>query len=139
MAAGLTAAGYRDYRRSDAAAVRLLQRGPMSVGRLGDALGVTRQAARKLVTGLEQRGYAAVHRDRQDTRQLNVVLTADGEAYARAVVTVINRLNRAIARRTTPDQLAAADTVLRAVLTDEHSRTLAAHLAPPQSDTPRTL
>ena len=133
MAADLAAAGYRDYRRSDAAAVRLLQQGPMSVGRLGDALGVTRQAARKLVTGLEQRGYAAVRRDQQDARQLNAVLTADGAAYARTLVAVINKLNRGIARRTTPQQLAAADTVLRAVLADEHTRTLAAYLAPPQT------
>ena len=134
LAAGLATAGYRDYRRSDAAAVRLLLRGPVSVGRLGDALGITRQAARKLVAGLEQRGFAAVRRDHQDTRQLNVVLTADGEAYARAVVTVINRVNRRIARRTTPHQRAAADTVLRAVLADEHTRTLAAYLAPSQTE-----
>ena len=133
LAAGLAAAGYRDYRRSDAAVVRLLQRAPMSVGRLGDALGVTRQAARKLVTGLEQRGFVAVRRNEQDARQLNVVLTANGETYARAVVAVINKLNRRIARRTTPEQLAAADTVLRAILADEHTRTLAAYLDPPQT------
>jgi DNA-binding MarR family transcriptional regulator len=135
MAAELADGGYPDYRRSDAAAVRLLGRGPMPVGRLGDALGVTRQAARKVVTGLERRGFAAVHRDPRDARQLNVALTADGHAYARAVTAVIDHLNRALVRRVTPDQLAAADTVLRAVLADEHTRTLASYLPPPHEPT----
>ncbi len=59
MADGLTARGYADYRRSDAASVRQLQRGPMSIGRLGAALGVTRQAARKVADGLVLRGFAS--------------------------------------------------------------------------------
>ena len=52
VASGLAKAGYPDYRRSDSALLRLLQGGPMSVGRIGGALGVTRQAARKAVAGL---------------------------------------------------------------------------------------
>lgn len=131
LTAALAARGYADYRRSDAAAVRLLRRGPLPVGRLGDALGVTRQAARKIAAGLEQRGYVRVQRDDQDARTLNVVLTADGERYARAVVAVIDRLNRNLARRVRPDDLAAADIVLRAVLTDPHTRALAAYLDMP--------
>ena len=131
MAAGLAAAGYPVYRGSDAAAVRLLRRGPLPVGRLGDALGVTRQAARKVVTGLEQRGFAAVQQDERDARQRNVALTSDGEAYAEAVSAVIDSLNRDLARRVDADQLAAADDVLRAVLVDEHARTLAAYLPAP--------
>lgn len=134
MAAGLADAGYPGYRRSDAAAVRLLRRGPMSVGRLGDALGITRQAARKVATGLEKRGLATASRDPRDARQVNVTLTADGEDYAGAITTVIDRLNRDVAARVTGDQLAAADAVLRAVLADEHTRTLAAHLPPPRSE-----
>lgn len=131
LAAGLAAAGYPDYRRSDAAAVRLLRRGPLPVGRLGDALGVTRQAARKVVTGLEQRGFAAVEQDGRDARQRNVALTPNGQAYAETLSAVIERLNRDLARRVDADQLAAADVVLRAVLVDDHARTLAAYLAPP--------
>jgi Transcriptional regulators len=132
LAAGLAALGYPDYRRSDSAAARLLRRGPMPVGRLGDALGVTRQAARKVVSGLEGRGFAEVRRDQADARQRNVLLTAEGEAYADALGRVIDRLNRAVARRVTPEELVAADAVLRAVLSGERSRTLAAYLpAPP--------
>lgn len=131
MTAGLDAAGYPDYRRSDAAAVRRLRAGPLSVGSLGDALGVSRQAARKVAAGLEQRGFATVERDAADARQLNVALTEAGRAYGRAITTVIDRLNRRLAGRVTPGQLAAADAVLRASLDDEHARSLAAFLPPP--------
>src|ERR1700733_12983516 len=94
MAGGLAARGYSDYRRSDAAAVRQLQRGSMSIGRLGAVLGVTRQGARKVADGLVNRGFATTGRDDTDTRQVNVTLTPAGEAYARALTQVIERLNR---------------------------------------------
>jgi len=131
MADGLAAKGYGRFRRSDPAAVRMLQRGPMSIGRLGAALGVTRQAARKVAGGLERRGFAILARDEIDTRQINVVLTPDGEAYADAVQSVIEKLNRAVTRNVRPADLAVADTVLRAVLADDRTQRLAELLAPP--------
>jgi hypothetical protein len=56
MSGRLQRLGYADYRRSDAAALRTLLRGPLPVGQLGTVLGVTRQAVRKVADGLEQRG-----------------------------------------------------------------------------------
>ncbi|MGH9055844.1 MAG: MarR family winged helix-turn-helix transcriptional regulator [Acidimicrobiales bacterium] len=131
MATGLRAMGYEEYRRTDAAVMRLLQRGPMSVGRLGDALGVTRQAGRKVAQGLERRGLASAARDDRDSRQVNITLSPDGEAYAAAVVAVIEHLNRDLCRRVDPANLAGADAVLRAVLADDRTRTLAAYLGGP--------
>jgi DNA-binding MarR family transcriptional regulator len=123
MASRLEERGYRDYRRSDAAAMRLLRRRGLSIGQLGAALGITRQAARKLTDGLERRGYVRTEHDRGDSRRLNILLTNDGEAYARAVVDVIHALNHELAERVDLDQLAAADAVLRAALDDEaHTR-----------------
>lgn len=130
MASGLAELGYPDYRRSDAAVMRLLTRGPLSIGRLGEALGVTRQAARKVADGLERRGLAVTTRDEQDSRQINIVLTPGGEAYARAVVAVIDRLDEALRQRVEPDQLMAADVVLRAILDDDRSRQRATRPAP---------
>jgi DNA-binding MarR family transcriptional regulator len=49
--------------------MRVLWRGPLPVGRLGAALGVTRQAARKIADALEQRGYTTTQRDSRDTSQ----------------------------------------------------------------------
>lgn len=134
MAERLSAMGFDDYRRSDAAVVRLLARGPTSVGRLGEALGVTRQAARKVVAGLERRRFAATARDDRDGRQVNVFLTAEGVAYAEAVVAVIGRLNGDLIGRVDPAALAGADAVLRAVLADDDASRLASRLAPPSGE-----
>jgi DNA-binding MarR family transcriptional regulator len=137
MAARLSRLGYPDYRRSDAAALRMLRRGPVPVGRLGTELGVTRQAARKVVEGLERRGYARTERDTHDSRVLNVVLTAAGAAYAQAVTDVVQALNREFCQRVGPAQLAAADSVLRAVMTDDSALRSAASAIRPPALTPR--
>jgi DNA-binding MarR family transcriptional regulator len=131
MTSRLGGLGYADYRRTDPAAVRILWRGPLPVGHLGAAMGVTRQAARKVVDGLEQRGYVSTERDSRDTRQLNVTLTPAGRDYARAVIAVMTELNREIAGRVSPAQLAAADSVLRAALFDDGARQRAARVPPP--------
>jgi len=133
MAARLAQRGYADYRRSDAAATRLLlRRGPVPVGQLGTGLGVTRQAGRKVADGLQQRGYATTGRDPHDSRQLNVALTPAGRDYARAVIAVIEELNTEVGQRTDPAQLAAADAVLRAVLFDDSTRQRAGWLPRPE-------
>ena len=133
MAARLAQRGYADYRRSDAAAIRLLlRRGPVPVGQLGTGLGVTRQAGRKVADGLQQRGYATTGRDPHDSRQLNVALTPAGRDYARAVIAVIEELNTEVGQRTDPAQLAAADAVLRAVLFDDSTRQRADWLPHPE-------
>jgi DNA-binding MarR family transcriptional regulator len=123
--------GYAGFRRGDSAVMRVLLRGPLPVGRLGTGLGVTRQAARKIADGLEQRGYATTERDSRDTRQLNVTLTPVGRDYARAVIAVTEDLNQEIAARVSPAQLAAADAVLRAALFDDSARQRASQLPPP--------
>jgi DNA-binding MarR family transcriptional regulator len=131
MARRLARQGYADYRRSDAAATRLLLPGPVPVGRLGAALGVTRQAARKVADGLQRRGFVTTARDPRDSRQVNVMLTPAGREYARSVVAVIEELNREVRERVDPAQLAAADAVLRAVLFDDSARQRAGRLARP--------
>jgi DNA-binding MarR family transcriptional regulator len=131
MESRLEQLGYRDYRRSDAAVLRLLWREPLAVGGLGSRLGISRQAARKLVATLEQRGYASAERDGADARRLNVVLTPRGEAYARSISAVIEELNNALVSRVEPAQLAAADAVLRAAIVDQRERTRAAALVDP--------
>jgi DNA-binding MarR family transcriptional regulator len=124
--------GYADYRRSDAIAMRLLRRGPVSVGRVGGELGVTRQAARKVIEGLERRGYVRTERDARDTRVINVILTPAGTAYAQSVVATIHALNREFCEGVDPGQLAAADAVLRAAIAmDGDLPDTAARIRPP--------
>jgi len=131
MSSRLERLGFADYRRTDAGALRSLWRGPLPVGQLGEVLGVTRQAARKVADGLEQRGYATTERDSRDTRQLNVTLTQLGRHYARAIIVVIAELNHEIAQRVSPEQLAAADAVLRAALFDDSARQRASRVPRP--------
>jgi DNA-binding MarR family transcriptional regulator len=116
MARQLAELGFSGYRRTDAAVMRMLLRAPVPIGKLGASLGVTRQAARKVVDGLEQRRYVRTERGSHDTRQLNAALTPLGEDYARAVATVIDELNRGIYQRVTDQQMLGADAVLRAVI-----------------------
>jgi DNA-binding MarR family transcriptional regulator len=108
MTSRLERLGYAGYRRGDSAVLPMLRRDPLPVGQLGAGLGVTRQAARKVADGLEQRGYATTERDSGDTRQLNVTLTQLGRDYARAVTAVVEELNREVAGRVSPDQRQAA-------------------------------
>jgi DNA-binding MarR family transcriptional regulator len=131
MTSRLEALGYAGFRRGDVAVMRTLWPGPLPVGRLGASLGVTRQAARKIADALQQRGYATTERDSRDTRQLNVTLTPVGRDYARAAIAVTEELNREVAGRVSPAQLAAADTVLRAGLFDDDARQRASQLPPP--------
>ncbi|HVB05370.1 MAG TPA: MarR family transcriptional regulator [Acidimicrobiales bacterium] len=131
MALRLAGRGYPDYRRSDAAVMRLLHQRPLAIGELGTALGVTRQAARKVVSALEARGLATTERDPDDGRQSNVTLTSRGRRYATAVVEVIDELNDEVAGRLTPEQLAAADAALRAAIFDADLRSLADRFTPP--------
>lgn len=80
MATELESRGFADYRTSDATTRLRLRRGPVLVGELGVHLGVTRHAARKIVRGLDERGYASTRADADDARKVNVVLTSAGRA-----------------------------------------------------------
>ncbi len=131
MARELGARGYAGYRVTDAAALRLLLAGSLSIGRLASALGVTRQAARKVVDGLEERRLAATSTDPDDARRRRVVLTSAGRAYGAEVVEVIGALNARVARDVSPSSLAAADRVLRAAITDTELRRVAARIPRP--------
>jgi len=112
-------AGFPGYRRTDAAVLAYLLQRPLAIGQLGEALGVTRQAARQLADGLVERGYASFGTDQADSRRTLVVLTASGKAYGRAIWMAQNALNEQVRSRVSEADLVAADTVLRAVFPDE--------------------
>jgi len=132
MADGVAALGYPGYRPTDAVLVRLLRRrGSVPINQIAARLGVTRQAARKLVTGLERRGYASEERGASDGRIVNVALTAAGERYAKAVVAVIHDLNLDLFTRVGRDALSGADSVLRATITDPAARATADRVVAP--------
>jgi DNA-binding MarR family transcriptional regulator len=115
MAQRLDGLGYRDYRRSDAIILRWLRHGSMPLGQLAQALGVSRQAARKLVDGLVVREFAVVERDHGDARRLNVDLTSYGREYAHHVIDVVTALNSELEGKLDPYDVVVAKAVLRTV------------------------
>ncbi len=125
MSKRLAGMGFNDYRRSDSALMRLLARGPTSITEIGVGLGVSRQAARKALDGVIERGYGTESRDSDDARQVVITLTSAGVRYAQAIRAAISALNRDLERRVSPKSLSAADEVLRASITDETARSRA--------------
>jgi DNA-binding MarR family transcriptional regulator len=115
-------AGFPGYRRSDAAVLAYLLPRPLAIGQLGEALGVTRQAARQLADGLAERGYASFGTDEADARRTLVILTPRGKSYGRAIWMAQDALNETVRSRVSEADLAAADAVLRAVFPDASSR-----------------
>lgn len=116
VAARVEDAGYAGYRPTDAPALRLLRQRKLPIGQLGDAMGMTRQAARQLADGMVKRGYAVLGPDPEDGRRTMVVLTPRGEDYEKAVWEAQDELNDSVRRRVSAGDLAIADSVLRAVL-----------------------
>jgi DNA-binding MarR family transcriptional regulator len=112
MALGLAEKGYHGYRRSDALALRVLHRGSRALGELAAPLGGSRQATRKVVTGLVERGYATLESDPRDARRRHVILTALGRAYADAVLETVNALNTEVTEKVSTEDLAVAVSVL---------------------------
>jgi DNA-binding MarR family transcriptional regulator len=112
MAASLAAAGYPGYRRSDALALRVLRRDSRALGELAAPLSGSRQAARKVVTGLVERGYATLESDPRDARRRQVTLTSLGRTYADAVLDSVNALNREVTEKVSSEDLAGAVSVL---------------------------
>ncbi len=84
-----------------------------------------------MVRGLQERGYASSDPDADDARKLNVILTAAGHAYASAITKVIAGLNRALGAKVTPEQLAAADAVLRMSIEDDRVALSTKRIRPP--------
>jgi DNA-binding MarR family transcriptional regulator len=129
-------AGFPGYRRSDAGIFALLLRRPLAIGQLGEALGISRQAARQLADGLVERGYASFRTDQADSRRTLVVLTRSGRAYGRAIWAAQDALNETVRSRVSDADLAAADAVLRAVFPDGKARQRVDERLPPPAGSP---
>lgn len=115
MTERLDVLGFHDYRRSDPLVLRSLRGGEVVLGSLGPMLGITRQGARKAISGLVERDYAVVTRSVQDSRRRIVSLTPRGRAYLAAVVATLHALNEEVTANVDADQLAATYSVLEFV------------------------
>jgi hypothetical protein len=101
-------AGFPGYRQSDAWVLALLLQRPLAIRQMAD--------------GLVERGYATFGTDDADARRTLVVLTPRGKAYGRAIWTAQDALNETVRSRVSEADLAAAESVLRAVFPDDNLR-----------------
>ncbi|MGB8197194.1 MAG: MarR family transcriptional regulator [Acidimicrobiales bacterium] len=115
MAQRLASRGFNDYRRSDPLVMRSLRSGEVSLGNVGVRLGVTRQAARKVINGLVERGYARVTTSKEDSRRRNVELTPRGREYLEAVVATLRSMHDDVVDGVDGQRLDAAYSVLEFV------------------------
>jgi DNA-binding MarR family transcriptional regulator len=109
---------------------------PLAIGQLGEAMGISRQAARQMADGLVERGYATFGTDDAGARRTLVVLTLMGKAYGRAIWMAQDALNERVRSRVSEADLAAADAVLRAVFPDDDARQRVDKRMPPLSERP---
>ena len=98
---------------------------------LAEAVHLSQSALSRLIDRLEKDGLVERCLCGEDRRGIYVTLTPAGRDYARAIFTVTEELNREIAGRVSPAQLAAADAVLRAALFDDSARHRASQVPPP--------
>ena len=129
-------AGRHLYVAAEDGVLALLLQRPLAIGQLGEALGISRQAARQMADGLVERGYATFGTDDADARRTLVALTPRGKAYGRAIWTAQDALNETVRSRVSEADLAAADAVLRAVFPDEDARQRVDKRMPPPSESP---
>lgn len=115
------AEGFADFRRSDTILLRILASRAEPIGRIGEGLGITRQAARKLADGLVARGHATLAVDPDDGRRTLVELTDRGRSYHRTLAAAAEALNGRV-RGLPASDMRAADAVLRSVLTEDDRR-----------------
>ena len=108
----------------------------LAIGQLGEAMGISRQAARQMADGLVGRGYATFGTDQADARRTLVVLTPSGKAYGRAIWMAQDALNETVRNRVSESDLAVADAVLRAVFPDDKARQRVDGRMPPTTGRP---
>ncbi len=94
----VNAFGYEHFKRSDTVVLRRLRHGPAALVDLTDVVGVSRQATRKIVEGLRERGYVDMKRDELDARKTLVTLSEDGQRYAEVLSQVATAMNADVAR-----------------------------------------
>ena len=117
----LATSGFDDIRYPDGELLRLLHyTGGLTVGSIGAAQGVTRQAASKTVDSLVRRGYAVKERlPGGDGRERLVRLTDRGHAVRSVAIGAADSIEAELAADLGPE----ATRYLRAVLTDLVRRT----------------
>ncbi len=120
----LRARGWHDVRPSFGFVLLAARDDPATPGGLAELLGVSKQAASKLVDGMVAAGYVARGTAPGDARRKLVELTPRGAALLRAVEEIYAELERGWERSIGADGVHRLRADLVAVLTDNGARGL---------------
>ena len=96
--AAVAAAGIDDMRSPYGFVIRALAREPLGLTELSDYLGVTKQAAIKVVDEMEARGFLVREPHPRDRRAKVLVLTAKGTAVRDAALAESRRMEAELRR-----------------------------------------
>ncbi|GLY32177.1 MarR family transcriptional regulator [Kineosporia sp. NBRC 101731] len=111
--AELTARGYAEVRPVHDFALQAILSGADSISEVGRRMSVTKQAAAKTVTALEERGYVAREPDPDDGRRQRLYVTAHGLAMLGEAEAIFDQLREEWEQRVGAASLAQMESVLR--------------------------
>jgi DNA-binding MarR family transcriptional regulator len=120
--AELTARGYADVRPVHDFALRAILAGADSASELGRRMSVTKQAAAKTVSVLEERGYVARRSDATDRRRVQIQVTERGLALLKEGEAIFDELRESWERDVGAASLAALEQTLHQLLGSETIR-----------------
>jgi DNA-binding MarR family transcriptional regulator len=116
----LAAAGFGTDGSPDARVLRLCsQTAEVTISEIGRELGITRQAASKIVAGLRDRGYVSLSPSPSDGREKMVRLTARALDYLTARRAAEQRIEAQLRRELGAEALEALNRLLQALATPE--------------------
>jgi DNA-binding MarR family transcriptional regulator len=110
--AAVAAAGIDDMRSPYGFVIRALARAPLGLTELAEYLGVTKQAAIKVVDEMEARGFLVREPHPQDRRAKVLVLTSKGSAVREAALAESRRMERELRRELGDEDVDAMRRVL---------------------------
>jgi DNA-binding MarR family transcriptional regulator len=110
--AAVAAAGIEGMRAPFGFVIRALHGSPLTLTELAERLGVTKQAAIKVVDEMEARGFVARAADPRDRRAKTIALTPRGEAVRRAARAESERMEAELAAELGDADVAALRRVL---------------------------
>jgi DNA-binding MarR family transcriptional regulator len=112
----MAADGFDDARFAHGFVFQHLVEGPVAIGDLARAMGVTQQRASKATAELEALGYVRREPDPGDARVRRIALTERGEAAIETARRARSEVVGGLRERLGADRVAAAEDVLRDVL-----------------------
>ena len=120
--AELARRGYDDVRPVHDFALHSILSGAVNASELGRAMSVTKQAAARTITVLEQRGYVMREPDASDRRVMRLKVTDRGEALLREGEAVFDEMRDQLASQVGSESLATTEDVLRTLVGDKAIR-----------------